>query len=47
MPHIGLIYLYGPSSFRFWSDYPLDIKEFVGVVKLFFPWSSNNEPRLK
>ena len=41
MPHIGLIYLYGPLSFRFWSDYPLGIKEFVVVVKLFFLWSSN------
>jgi hypothetical protein len=39
MPHISLIYLNGPSSFEFWSDYPLGIKEFVGVVKLFFLWS--------
>jgi hypothetical protein len=39
MPHISLIYLNGPSSFEFWSDYPLGIKEFVRVVKLFFLWS--------
>jgi len=41
-----LIYLNGPSSFEFWSDYPLGIKEFVRVVKLFFLWSWNNEFRI-